>query len=90
MNKGNDYFWVIGGGLLQVPLIAEVRKFNLQVIVSDLSDNCACRDLCDIFVSKDIFDLQGHIEEAKNIISQGKKIVGVIAAGIPSDCKKYR
>jgi biotin carboxylase len=76
------YFWIIGGGLLQIPLIAEAKKFDLKIIVSDLSDSCACSQLCDIFVNKDIFDIEGHIEEAKNLISQGKEIVGVLAAGI--------
>ena len=76
------YFWVIGGGLLQVPLIEEVKKFNLKVIVSDYSDQCACKNLGDIFVHIDIFDINGHIKEAKKIIAQGKEIVGILAAGI--------
>jgi len=77
-----DYFWVIGGGLLQIPLIAEVRKNNLRVIVSDLSADCACRDLADIFVKADIFDIEGHVREAKKLVKNGIKIVGVLAAGI--------
>jgi len=75
-------FWVVGGGLLQIPLIAEVRKFGFKVIVSDLSEKCSCKDLCDIFVHADIFDIAAHIKEAKKITKEGKKIVGVLAAGI--------
>lgn len=82
MTDNNNYFWVVGGGLLQVPLIEEVRKLNLKVIVSDFSDHCACRDLGDIFVLIDIFDIDAHIREAKKIVANGQKIVGVLAAGI--------
>jgi biotin carboxylase len=78
----NKYFWVIGGGLLQIPLIEEVRKLNLKIIVSDLSKGCACAPLADIFVNKDIFDIEGHTEEAMKIVDSGKTIVGVLAAGI--------
>lgn len=78
----SKYFWVIGGGLLQMPLIAEVRKFNLKVIVSDLNNECICASLADIFVNKDIFDIEGHIQEALSITKNGNAIVGVLAAGI--------
>lgn len=67
---------------MQVPLINEVRKLGLKVIVSDLSDLCVCRDLADIFVHRDIFDIKGHINDARKLIKQGKKIVGALAAGI--------
>lgn len=78
----DKYFWVIGGGLLQVPLIAEVRKLNLGVIISDRDQGCACRDLCDVFVHKDIFDIEGHVKEGLRLVEEGKQIVGVLAAGI--------
>lgn len=78
----DKYYWVVGGGLLQIPLIEEVRKFEFGVIVSDLNKKCVCYDEADIFVHKDIFDLEGHIEEVKRLTSEGKNIVGVLAAGI--------
>lgn len=81
MNQ-DKYFWVIGGGLLQVPLIDEVRKFDLKVIVSDLSENCACAPLADVFFKIDIFDIEGHVREALKFTKQGRKIVGILAAGI--------
>lgn len=81
MNTKN-YFWIIGGGLLQVPLIEEARKFDLKIIASDLNANCACSHLVDIFVEKDIFDIEGHVQEAFRIKKEGKNIVGVLAAGI--------
>lgn len=77
-----DYFWVIGGGLLQVPLIQEVRNLGFDVIVSDGSDQCVCRKLADVFVPVDIFDIEGHLREAKAFTALGNNIAAVLAAGI--------
>ena len=77
-----EYFWVIGGGLLQIPIIEKLKQLNIKVIVSDNSTDCVCIDLCDVFFDIDIFNIEDHIEKAKGILSQGDKIVGVLAAGI--------
>ena len=76
------YFWVIGGGLLQVPLIEEVRRLGFRVLVTDGSENCVCRPLADFFRLIDIFDVSAHRELAKNLIKEGEEIAGVLAAGI--------
>jgi biotin carboxylase len=68
--------------LLQVPLIAEVRELGLRVIVSDASHTCACRQLADVFVHADIFDIDAHLREAQAILEGGERIDGVLAAGI--------
>jgi biotin carboxylase len=80
--RHESYFWVIGGGMLQIPLIAEVRKAGYRVIVSDRNDTCACRKLADVFFPIDIFDVSGHLSEANAFKSQGREIGGVLAAGI--------
>lgn len=77
MNK--EYFWVIGGGVLQLPLIEEARDLGLYIIVSDLNNECAAKEKSDIFVHLDIFDIQGHLAYLKN---STLNIVGVLAAGI--------
>lgn len=76
------YFWVIGGGLLQVPLLETLRSMGINSIVSDASSDCICSNLCDLFVEIDIFDTESHIDHANKIISQGNTIIGVLAAGI--------
>ncbi len=80
--KHEEYFWVIGGGMLQIPLIAEVRKAGYQVIVSDRDETCVCRELADVFLQNDIFDITGHVARANAFRAQGGKISGVLAAGI--------
>jgi biotin carboxylase len=82
MNQEN-YLWIIGGGMLQIPLIEEAKNLGLCTIVSDQSESCACRGLADIFVPIDIFDADAHIAfHDSNLVHQKLNIVGVLAAGI--------
>lgn len=78
----DDFFWVIGGGLLQLPLISEAKRLGYKVIVSDRNPSCVCAKYTDIFLKIDIFDLQKHLEKAFRLKSSGIKISGVLAAGI--------
>lgn len=78
----NNFFWVIGGGLLQLSLISEVKKSGYKVIVSDRDPSCVCAKDADIFLEIDIFDVQKHLEEAFRLKCSGIKISGVLAAGI--------
>lgn len=75
----NKYLWIIGGGLLQLPLIEEARKLYLKIIISDLDKNCMAKEFADIFVHIDIFDIKTHIEYLQK---SDLNIVGVLAAGI--------
>jgi len=75
-----NYLWIIGGGLLQIPLIKEANKLGLKTIISDLNPRCIASTYADIFVHLDIFDIQGHLNYLKEHSDQ--KIKGVLAAGI--------
>ena len=44
-DKKEKYIWIIGGGMLQFPLIEESKKIGLKCIVSDQNDFCKCRNL---------------------------------------------
>lgn len=78
----SDFFWVIGGGLMQVPLVAEVRALGLGVLVTDRDPACACADLADRFEALDVFDIPGHLSLAEALVAQRVPIAGVLAAGI--------
>ncbi|RAP38969.1 hypothetical protein DID80_01150 [Candidatus Marinamargulisbacteria bacterium SCGC AAA071-K20] len=75
-------FWIIGGGLLQVPLIDEAKALGYDIIVSDGSENCVCKPLSTHFFHIDIFDYNAHIECAEKLVKKGIIIEGVLAAGI--------
>ena len=81
-NKKADHFWIIGGGLMQVPLINEARKLGLKIIVSDKDPKCVCASSADIFFPIDTIDIQSHVDKALYLKSLGMKIKGVLAAGI--------
>jgi biotin carboxylase len=76
------FFWVIGGGLLQIPLIEEIKKLGYKVIVSDKNRNCVCSKRADVFFEIDIYDIPKHLEIACEFEKSKGKIVGVLAAGI--------
>lgn len=76
------YLWVIGGGVLQIPLIVEAKKIGLKVIVTDASPSCMCSQHADIFSPIDIFDIKKHLNLADDLTAKGVSIEGVLAAGI--------
>jgi len=82
VKNSQKYFWVIGGGILQVPLIKEAKKLNYKIILTDSDKNCICKELASYFEAIDIFDIDGHIEYAKQLTNSGVLITGILAAGI--------
>lgn len=79
--KYNKYFWVIGGGQLQVPLIKVVKDLNYKIIVTDKNPNCICNTIADRFYEIDIFNVKKHIELADSL-KKKLTIKGVLAAGV--------
>jgi biotin carboxylase len=80
--KEKDYLWIIGGGEMQVPSVQEAKNLGLGVIVSDMNASCICESIADVFLQLDIFDIEGHIQQANQLVEKGLQIVGVFAAGI--------
>ena len=80
----NQYFWVVGGGILQLPLLQEAKKLNYSIIVTDGNSDCVCINKADIFRCIDIFDIPTHVKFAKTLQSKNVNISGVLAAGIDS------
>jgi biotin carboxylase len=78
----SNYFWVIGGGVLQLPLIEEAIKLDYEIVVTDGDVNCICKDKATYFEAIDIFDIDKHIRYAQKLVNKGVQIKGVLAAGI--------
>lgn len=77
----SGFFWIIGGGEMQISVIHEARDLGLSIICSDLNINCVCASLVDLFFLIDVFDIDGHLRKAREI-SKTHRIAGVLAAGI--------
>ncbi len=81
-DKAPNFFWVVGGGVLQLSLIEEAKKLNYEIIVTDGDRNCICKDKASYFKAIDIFNIDKHIEYAQELVNKGIVIRGVLAAGI--------
>ena len=51
----DEYFWCIGGGLLQKTVIEAAKDIGLNVIITDGSKECFCKQYADKFFQVDIF-----------------------------------
>ena len=76
----NKTVLIIGGGILQVPLIQTARSIGLKTAVADLNQNCEGFQNCDISVEVSTRDIEGIIREIKKL-SQKIKIDAVVTAG---------
>ena len=56
---------VIGGGLLQVPLIQTARKMGLQVVVTDYNPDAMGMKYADIPIVMSTRDIEGSVRAAK-------------------------
>lgn len=74
------YVWIVAGGLLQVPAVEAARSLGLGVIVSDQNPDCACAKLADRFVRLDTYDVDGHVERARQM-AQWFPLAGVFTEG---------
>jgi len=76
------WLWVIGGGLLQIPLIEQAQQMDLKVLVTDLNPDCPARDYADRFETVDIFTIDDNIQLCQQLLDEGMLVAGVLAAGI--------
>jgi biotin carboxylase len=78
----SEYLWIIGGGLMQVPLIETAKTRGYRIIVSDRDPHCAGAKLADKFLFIDTYDMQEHLRAARTMGAAKLPIAGVIADAI--------
>ncbi|BDA78353.1 glycolate oxidase [Leptospira kobayashii] len=71
---------IIGGGLLQVPIIQTAKTMKLKTIVADMNPQSIGFQIADEKIIMSTKDLEGMVREAKRY-SLTKQIHGVITAG---------
>ncbi|MFN3603655.1 MAG: alpha-hydroxy-acid oxidizing protein [Leptonema sp. (in: bacteria)] len=76
----NKSIIIIGGGILQVPLIQTAKRMNLYTIVFDMDSNASGIEYADEFICMSTKDVEGCVREAVKL-SSVRKIDGVITAG---------
>lgn len=80
--KDKPWILIIGGGLLQVPVVNEAKKLGLKTVSTDISPNCACKNIVDYFLPIDIFEINQHLQFVLALKHFRVNLVGVIVAGI--------
>ncbi len=85
MKNKEKVLWIIGGGQLQVPLIAEARKLGLKVMITDKNPNCLCKNLGDYFYDVDIFDIDANLKLLSKLLVSNINLAGILAAGIDAN-----
>ena len=58
----NRWYWLVGGGPMQVRALKHLKERNFQIILSDADDKCPGRDFADLFFQLDIHDVENHLE----------------------------
>lgn len=71
---------IIGGGMLQLPLIRTARRMGLSVIVFDMDADAVGMKEADMAVRMSTRDIDGCVREAKKL-RQTVQVHGVITAG---------
>lgn len=71
---------IVGGGLLQVPIIQTSKMMKLTTVVADMNGEAPGMKICDIPMVMSTKDIEGMVRESKKL-STKIKIDGVITAG---------
>lgn len=78
------WFWLVGGGPMQVEACKILRRLDLKIFVTDADREFACKPLVDDFDVVDTYDIEGHLKIARTGKVSKLHFVGV--ACIATDC----
>jgi biotin carboxylase len=81
MNNNDQWVWMIAGGIMQVPMIEEIKGRGYKIIVSDRDPEAPGCQLADQVIELDVYDVDGHLSVAE---AMGEKPVAVLTAGSDS------
>ncbi|WP_039947954.1 alpha-hydroxy-acid oxidizing protein [Leptospira fainei] len=71
---------IVGGGLLQVPIIQTAKTMQLRTIVADMNPEAPGLKICDLPLVMSTKDIEGMVRESKKLATT-IKVDGVITAG---------
>lgn len=57
---------IVGGGLLQVPIIQTSKMMKLTTVVADMNGEAPGMKICDIPMVMSTKDIEGMVRESKN------------------------
>jgi len=74
----DEFIWVVGGGLLQLPIIEEAVQRGYKVIVSDQNPDCTGAKLANRFINLDTYDWRGHVTALLSIQPEITPLAGIV------------
>jgi len=77
MTPDKPWVWVVGGGLLQLPIIMEFKQRGYAVLVTDGKLDCAANTTgyADAVVQLDTYDWHGHLLQAEGMATRPVAVV---------------
>ena len=79
----SEWVWLIGGGIMQIPMLIEISCRGLKVLVTDGDEKCPGTVYADAFFRVSTYDVAGHVELAKKLKDRVKfRAVLTVAADV--------
>lgn len=79
-NHTNEWIWVVAGGIMQIPLIQEIKRRGYKILVSDKNPNAPGMKHADLALNIDTYDVDAHVSVATGI-AKTKSVRAVLTAG---------
>lgn len=77
INAFRNWVWIIGAGIMQVPLIQEAKRRGYYVVVSDGNPKAPGTLSADFTLVLDTYDVEGHLNTAEALTSAPKAVLTV-------------
>jgi S-sulfo-L-cysteine synthase (3-phospho-L-serine-dependent) len=75
--------WLFAGGEMQAHCAKTITDLGYKLVLTDITPNCYCHDMADIFIQLDTFDIQGNLSKIEEIQSS-VEIAAVLT--VAADC----
>ena len=76
------WVWLIGGGIMQYPMLRKIRERGYKSLVTDGNPECRCAWEADAFFRVSTYDIKGHLELASKLKDSGIAGVLTVAADV--------
>lgn len=78
ISNGNGLVWLLGGGIMQVPMATAILDLGYRLFVTDASPNCECAGMTHYFMQADIYNVAKQMDIARQL---GESPAAVLTVG---------
>ncbi len=73
-----EWVWIIGGGVMQLPVIKEAKRRGYSVLVTDGNEFAPGTTYADMFVQLSTYDVSGHVKLGHELGMTGMPLCAVL------------